>query len=128
MEKKRELCRLLIMISITVIAESLTFRASRSFASASGQTDIGAAGPRLQYTAKENLPQPFQGFLFAGPSQLECPRRNISSSDVPIEFSENDVLNPELVGKWGAMEATKKMVQSCAKVKSVLVDENKGMR
>ena len=81
---------------------------------------------------KENLSQPFHGLLFAG--QLQCPRRNISSADAPIEFSEklNDVLqvNPELrvVGERGAMEATKKVLQSCLQVKSVLVDINKGMR
>ena len=47
---------------------------------------------------------------------------------IPFEFSKNDVLNPELVGEWGAMEATKKMMQSCAQVVSVQVDRYKGMR
>ena len=102
MEKKRRvgtlrLCPLLIMISITVIAESLTFHAARSSASASGLLTLVPQVRGSNIPLKENLPQPFQGFLFAGPSRLECPRRNISSSDVPIEFSENDVLNPELV-------------------------------
>ena len=53
---------------------------------------------------KENLPQLFHGLLFPGPSQ--CPPRYICSDDVPFKFSENEALNPELVGATcGAMEA-----------------------
>ena len=45
----------------------------------------------------------FHGSLFAGLSQ--CPRRNIYSDDVLCKFSENNTLNPELVGVCGAMAA-----------------------
>ena len=47
----------------------------------------------------------FHGLLraFGGPSQ--CPTRNIYSDDVPFKFSENDALNPELLGACGVMEA-----------------------
>ena len=47
----------------------------------------------------------FHGLLraFGGPSQ--CPTRNIYSDDVPFKFSENDVLNPKLLGACGVMEA-----------------------
>ena len=55
-------------------------------------------------TAKgKPLRQLFHGSLFAGLSQ--CPRRNIYSDDVLFKSSENDTLNPELVGVCGAMAA-----------------------
>ena len=47
--------------------------------------------------------QRFHGSLFAGLSQ--CPGRNLYSDDALCKFSENDTLNPELVGVCGAMEA-----------------------
>ena len=51
----------------------------------------------------KSLPQQFHGSLFAGLSQ--CARSNIYSDDVQSKFSENDTLNPELVGVCGAMAA-----------------------
>ena len=54
-------------------------------------------------TKGKPLLQQFHGSLFAGLSQ--CPRRNIYSDDVLCKFSENDTLNPELVGVCGAMAA-----------------------
>ena len=55
---------------------------------------------RYEAPLKENLRHLFHDLLFAGPSQ--CPPRNIYSDDVPFTFSENDALNPELVGACGA--------------------------
>ena len=86
-------------------------------------TNIGATGPRLQYTAKGKLAP-----AISRPSLSRSHGGIFCSGDVPIEFSENNVRNPELVGEWGSMEGVKKMMQSCVQVKSVLVDGNKGMR
>ena len=54
-------------------------------------------------TKGKPLPQQFHGSLFAGLSQ--CSRRNIYADDVLCRFSENDTLNPELVGVCSAMAA-----------------------
>jgi hypothetical protein len=54
-------------------------------------------------TKGKSLPQQFRGSLFAGLSQ--CTSQNIYSDDVICKFSENDTLNPELVGVCGAMAA-----------------------
>ena len=48
-------------------------------------------------------PQQFRGSLFGGLSQ--CTSWDIDSDDVLCKFSENDSLNPELVGVCGAMAA-----------------------
>jgi hypothetical protein len=58
------------------------------------------------YHPKGNSPrQQFHGSLFAGLS-LQCARQNIHSDDVQCKFStEDDTLNPELVGVSGAMAA-----------------------
>ena len=58
------------------------------------------------YHPKENSPrQQFHGSLFAGLSS-QCARQNIHSDDVQCKFSsEDDTLNPELVGVSGAMAA-----------------------
>ena len=54
-------------------------------------------------TKGKSLRRQFHGSLFAGLSQ--CARRNVYSDDVLSKFSENDTLNPELVGVSGAMAA-----------------------
>ena len=51
----------------------------------------------------KSLRRQFHGSLFSGLSQ--CTRRDIYSDDVLCKFSENDTLNPELVGVCGAMAA-----------------------
>ena len=54
-------------------------------------------------TKGKSLPQQFCGSLFGGLSQY--PTRDIDSDDVLSKFSENDSLNPELVGVCSAMAA-----------------------